>query len=68
MIATVQGLLRSCLIDDKGVLRLVQRSCLVVPGLGRDLLSVKQAACNGVVFIFDMNTPRLETDKFTIPL
>ena len=68
LMGTAQGLLRGNLIDDKGVRRLVHLSCLVVPGLGRNLFSVKQAARNGIVSIFDMNTPRLETDNFTIPL
>ena len=50
----------------KKVRRLVQLSCLVVSGLGRSFLLVKQAVRS--VSIFEMNTPRLETDTFTIPL
>ena len=45
-----------------------QLSCLVVPSLGRELFSVKQAAHNGVVSIFDMNNPRLEAKKLTFLL
>ena len=39
-----------------------------MPGPGRNLFSVKQAARNGIVLIFYMNTPKLETDIFTISL
>ena len=63
-----QGILRGRVIDDKGQRRLVQLSCLIVPGLGRNLFSVKQAARNGIVSIFDMDSPRLEANNFTLPL
>ncbi|CAM9982684.1 unnamed protein product [Sphacelaria rigidula] len=63
-----KGLLRGHIQDGEGVKRLVQVSCLVVPGMGRNLFSVKQATRNGVVSIFEMNNPRLETNKFTVPL
>ena len=63
-----QGELRGHVVDDKGVRRLIQLSCLIVPGLGRNLFSVKQAARNGVVSIFDMNNPILEANKLTFPL
>ena len=39
-----------------------------MPGLGRNLFSVKQAARNGVVSIFDMTNPRLGTHNHTFPL
>ena len=39
-----------------------------MPGLGRNLFSVKQAARNGVVSIFDMTNPKLETHANTFPL
>ena len=41
---TAQGVLRGHVIDGKGVRRIIQLSCLIVPGLGRSLFSVKQAA------------------------
>ena len=66
--STAQGVLRGHVIDDKGVRRLIQLSCLIVPGLGRNLFSVKQAARNGVVCMFDMTNPRLETHNHTFPL
>ena len=41
---------------------------LVVPGLGCNLFSVKQASRNGVVSIFDKCNPRLGANNFTLPL
>ena len=63
-----QGLLRGHIIDAQGVQRLIQISVLVVPGLGRNLFSVKQASRNGVVSMFDKYNPRLEANNFTLPL
>ena len=63
-----QGLLRGHLIDAQGVQRLIRISVLIVPGLGRNLFSVKQASRNGVVSIFDKYNPRLEANNFTLPL
>ena len=65
---TGQGLLRGHIIDAQGVQRLIQISALIVPGLGRNLFSVKQASRNGVVSIFDKYNPRLEANNFTLPL
>ena len=48
--------------------RLIQISVLVVPGLGCNLFSVKQASRNGVVSIFDKYNPRLGANNFTLPL
>ena len=53
-----QGLLRGHIIDAQGVQRLIQISVLVVPGLGLNLFSVKQASRNGVVSILDKCNPR----------
>ena len=63
-----QGLLRGHIIDAQGVQRLIQISVLIVPGVGRDLFSVKQASRKGVVSIFDKYNPRLEANNFTLPL
>ena len=63
-----QGPLRGHIIDTQGVQCLIQVSVLVVPGLGRNLFSVKQPSRNGVVSIFDEHNPRLEASKFTLPL
>ena len=48
--------------------RLTQISVLIVPGLGRNLFSFKQASRNGVVSILDKYNPRLEANNFTLPL
>ena len=56
----VKALLRGHVADDEGVRRLFQLPCTIVPGLGGNLFSVKQAARNGVVSIFGMTNPRLE--------
>ena len=63
-----QGLLWGHIIDAQGVQRLIQISVLIVPGLGRNLFSVKQASRNGVVSIFDKYNPRLEANNFTLSL
>ena len=47
---------------------LIQISVLIVPVLGRNLFSVKQASRNGVVSIFDKYHPRLEANNFTLSL
>ena len=62
-----QGLLRGHIIDAQGVQRLIQISVLIVPGLGCNLFSVKQAPRNGVLSIFDTYNPRLEANNFTLP-
>ena len=48
--------------------RLIQISVLIVPGLGRNLFSVKQASRNGIVSIFDKYNPTLEANNFTLSL
>ena len=63
-----QGLLRGHITDAQGVQRLIQISVLIVPGLGCNLFSVKQASRNGVVSIFDKYNPKLEANNFTLPL
>ena len=63
-----QGLLRGHIIDAQRVQRLIQISVLIVPGLGRNLFSVKQGSRNGVVSIFDKYNPRLEANNFRLPL
>ena len=62
-----QGLLRGHIIDAQGVQRLIQISVLIVPSLGRNLFSAKQASRKGVVSIVDKHNPRLEANNFTLP-
>lgn len=47
-----QGVFQGHVIDDKGMRRMVGRSCLNAPRQGRNLFSVQQAIRNGVVSIF----------------
>ena len=63
-----QVLLRVHIIDAQGVQRLIQILVLIVPGLRRNLVSVKQASRNGAVSIFDKHNPRLEANNFALPL
>ena len=39
-----------------------------MPGIGRNLFSVKSVTKEGVVFIFDFDNPRLELSGITVPL
>ena len=39
-----------------------------MPGIGRNLFSVKTAARKGNVSIIDFNKPRLEAGDITVPL
>lgn len=64
----VKALLRGHVADDEGVRRLFQLPCTIVPGLGGNLFSVKQAARNGVVCIFGITNPSLEKKNHTLPL
>ena len=48
--------------------RLIHISLLIVPGLGRNLFSVKQGSRNAVVSIFDKYNPKLKANNFTLPL
>lgn len=63
-----RDLLRGNAIDGDGVQRFVQLLCLVMPGLGHHVVSVKPATRNGVESIFDTDNPRLEANGFTLPL
>lgn len=58
-----KGLLGVYIKDGEGFNRLVWISRLVVPGLWRNLLYVKQATRNEVESILEMKSPRLETKQ-----
>ena len=47
---------------------LVNVSVFVVPGLGRNLLSVPASASKGVATIFDRDRPRMEVGNAVLPL
>lgn len=62
-------LLRGNVVHCDGGHHLVQLPCLIVPGLGRNLLSVEKAAHNSVVLIFDTDnhiTPHYITSHHII--
>ena len=52
--------------NDCGEQHLARIAILNVPGIGRNLFSVKTAAKKGIVSIFDVNNPRLEASD-TVP-
>lgn len=58
-----QELLQGNVIDGGGAQSLGRLSYLVLPGLGRNIFSVKLAAHNGVVSIFNMDNPRLDAKQ-----
>lgn len=68
LFGSAQGLPRDHVTGEQGVWCLVQIYWPVVPDLGRNLVSVNQAARSGGVSICFMNKLRLETSTFTLPL
>ena len=54
--------------DNYGNGHLVRIQILIVPTIGRNLLSVKTATMNDFVSIFDRENPRLEAFGVTLPL
>ena len=65
---TDEGVLQGLVIDNHGEQHLARIAILIVPGIGRNLFSVKSATKKGVVSIFDFDNPRLELSGITIPL
>ena len=65
---TDEGILQGLVTDNHGEQHLVRIAILIVPGIGRNLFSVKSAAKNGVVSIFYFDTPRLNLSGITVPL
>lgn len=53
-------LLRGHVIDDKGGRRLVNISCMVVPGLERNLVQLRVAVGKRIVSMFNINSPHPE--------
>ena len=54
---TAKGVLQGLVSDDYGNQILVRVNIVVVPGIGRNLVSVMTAAKKGIVTIFDYETP-----------
>ena len=67
-----EGLLQGLVTDNHGEQHLariaIRIAILIVPGIGRNLFSVKSATKKGVVSIFDLDNPRLELSGITVPL
>ena len=68
LVDTAEGVLQSYITDNCGEPHLVGIAIVIVPGIGRNLFSVKTAARTGIVSIFDVNNPRLEAAEITVPL
>ena len=65
---TAEGALQGLATDDSGNLTFVRVDIVVVPGVGRNLISVTTAAKKGIATIFDYENPRLEGFIVTVPL
>ena len=65
---TGEGILQGVITDNYGSGQLVRIQVLVVPTIGRNLLSAKSATRNGIISIFDRENPRLEAFGVTLPL
>ena len=62
---TAEGILQGLVTDNHGEQHLARIAIFIVPGIGRNLFSVKSAAKKGVVSIFDFDNPRLELSGTT---
>ena len=65
---TAEGALQGLATDDNGNLIFVRVDIVVVPGVGRNLISMTTAAKKGIATIFDYQNPRLEGFNVTVPL
>ena len=61
-------MLQGLVIDDNRSQILLRVDIMVVPGVGRNLISVMTAAKKGIATIFDYENPRLEEFNPTVPL
>ena len=66
--SVAQELLSGVVVDGEGVRFFVRLSCLVVPGLWRNLFLVERAARNGVVSIVNIEKSRLGANNFILLL
>ena len=65
---TAEGMLQGLVPDNQGEQYLALIAILIVPGIGRNLFSVKLATKKGVVFTFNFDDPRLKLSGITVPL
>ena len=65
---TAEGILQGLVSDNHGEQHLARIDILIVPGIGRNLFSVKSATKKGVASIFDFDNPRRELSVITVPL
>ena len=65
---TAKLILQGLATDNHGKQHHARIAILIVPGIGRNLFSVKSATKKGVVSIFDFDNPRLELSGITVPL
>ena len=65
---TAEGILQGIVTENHGEQHLARIAIFIVPGIGRNLFSVKSATKKGVISIFDFDNPRLELSGITVPL
>ena len=65
---TAQGILQGLVTNNHGEQHLARIAILIVPGIGRNIFSVKSATKKGIVSIFDFDNFRLELSGITVPL
>ena len=62
------GVISGYIIDQTGVRQQVRLPVVMVPGIGRNLVSVPSATEQGATTTFALEEPRIDTNDFTIPL
>ena len=60
-----EGILQGIVTDNHGEQYLARIATFIVPGIGRNLSSVKSATKKGVISIFNFDNPRLELSGIT---
>ena len=65
---TAEGILQRLVTDNHGEHHLAWITILIVPGIERNIFSVKSATKKGIVSIFDFDNPRMELSGITITL
>ena len=65
---TAEGIHQGLVTDNYGEQYPARISIFIVPGIGRNLFSIKSATKKGVVSVFDFDNPRLVLSGITAPL